>query len=51
MNIDKGEGGHIKRLEKLFKNAKFEQDVMCYSNSLITDIIGSKKVGAILKYV
>ena len=50
MNIDKGEGGHIKRLEKLFKNTKFEQDVMCYSNSFITDIIGSKKVGAILKY-
>ena len=26
MNIEKGEGGHIKRLEKSFKSAKFKQE-------------------------
>ena len=50
MDIEKGEGGHIKRLEKSFKNAKFDQDVICYSNAFITDVIGSKKVSTILKY-
>ena len=50
MDIEKGEGGHIKRLEKSFKNAKFDQDVICYSNAFITDVIGSKKVGTKLKY-
>ena len=50
MEIEKGGVGHIKRLEKSFKNANFEQDVMCYSNSFITDVIGSRKVGTILKY-
>ena len=29
MEIDKGEGGHVKRLEKSFKNANFEQDIIC----------------------
>ena len=28
MEIEKGEGGHVKRLEKLLKNANFEQDVI-----------------------
>ena len=36
--------------KKSFKNAEFEKDVMCYSNSCVTDVIGSKKVGTILKY-
>ena len=44
MEIKKGEGGHIKRLENSFKNAKFEQDIICFDNSFITDVIGSKKV-------
>ena len=48
MKIKKGEGGHIKRLENLFKNAKFDQDIICYDNSFITDVIGSKKVNALL---
>ena len=50
MEIGKGEGGHVKRLEKLFKNANFEQDIVCYDNSFIMDVIGSRKVGTILKY-
>ena len=50
MEIKKGEGGHIKRLENSFKNADFEQDVICYDNYFITDVIGLKKVGTILKY-
>jgi len=50
MEIEKGGVGHIKRLEKSFKNANFEQDVICYSNSFIMDVIGSRKVGTILKY-
>ena len=48
MKIKKGEGGHIKRLENLFQNAKFYQDIICYDNSFITDVIGSKKVNALL---
>ena len=50
MEIEKGEGGHVKRLEKLFKNANFEQVIICFDNSFITDVIGSRKVGTILKY-
>ena len=50
MSIELGEGGHIKRLENSFKNAKFDQDVICYNNTFITDVIGSKKVSTILKY-
>ena len=50
MEILKGEGGHIKRLENGFKNAKFKQDDICYDNFFITDVIRSKKVGTILKY-
>ena len=38
--IEKGDGGHIKRLENLFKNANIEQDVICYDNSFIMDVIG-----------
>ena len=43
MKIEEGEGGHIKGLENLFKNANFEQDNICYDNSFITDVIGSRK--------
>ena len=43
MEIEKGEGGHIKRLEKSFKNANFEQGIMCYRNSFTTDVIGSSQ--------
>ena len=50
MEMEKGEEGQIKRLEKLFENAKFEQDSMCYSNFCFNDVIRSKKVGTILKY-
>ena len=37
-------------MENLFKNAKFDQDVIIYDNEFITDVIGSKKVSTILKY-
>ena len=50
MNIEKGEGGYVKRLDKLFKNANFEQDVICFDNSFIMNMIGSRKVGTVLKY-
>ena len=43
MEIELGEGGHKKRLENLFKSANFEQDIMCYDNSFITNVIGSRK--------
>ena len=50
MEIKKGEGGHIERLENSFKNANFEQDVIFYDNYLLCDVIGSKKLGTMLKY-
>ena len=50
MEIKKGEGGQTKRLENLFKNAKFEQEVISYDNSFIMNVIIVKKVGTILKY-
>ena len=37
-------------MENLFKNANFEQHVICYDNSFIMDVIESRKVGTILKY-
>ena len=40
MEIKKGEGGQIKRLENSFKNAKFEQEVISYYNSFIMNVIG-----------
>ena len=47
MSFELGQGGHIKRLENLFKNSKFEQDdlLVMYDNEFVTDVIGS-----ILKY-
>ena len=50
MSIELGEGGHIKRLENSFKNAKFDQDLIIYDNEFITDVIRSKKVSTILRY-
>ena len=44
MEIKKGEGGDIKRFENSFKNADFEQDVICYDNYFITDVIGLSSV-------
>ena len=46
MFIEPGQGGHIKRLENSFKNAKFEQDdlLVMYDNEFVTDVIGSKMV-------
>ena len=34
----------------MFKNANIEQDIICYDNSFITDVIGSRKVTTLLKY-
>ena len=41
MFIELGQGGHIKRLENSFKNAKFEQDnlLVMYDNEFVTDVI------------
>ena len=52
MFIEPGQGGHIKRLENSFKNAKFEQDdlLVMYDNKFVTDVIGSRMVSTILKY-
>ena len=52
MFIEPGQGGHIKRLETSFKNAKFEQDdlLVMYDNKFVTDVIGSRMVSTILKY-
>ena len=52
MFIELGQGGRIKRLENLFKNAKLEQDdlLVMYDNEFVTDVIGSRMVGTILKY-
>ena len=46
MFIELGQGGHIKRLENSFKNAKFEQDdlLVMYDNEFIMDVIGSRMV-------
>ena len=40
MSIELGQGGHIKRLENSFKNAKFEQDdlLVMYDNELVTEL-------------
>ena len=52
MSIELGQGGHIKRLENSFKNAKFKQDdlLVMYNNEFVTDVIGSRMVSTILKY-
>ena len=52
MFIELGQGGHIKKLENSFKNAKFEQDdlLVMYDNEFVTDVIGSRMVSIILKY-
>ena len=49
MSIELGQGGHIKRFENLFKNAKFDQDdlLIMYDNEFVKDVIGSR---TILKY-
>ena len=41
MFIEPGQGGHIKRLENSFKNAKFKQDdlLVMYDNEFVTDVI------------
>ena len=38
MSIELGEGGHIKRLENSFKNAKFDQDFIMYDDEFITSL-------------
>jgi len=43
MKIKAGEGGHLSKLENAFKNAKFKQDVMCYNNWFVTDVVGSRQ--------
>ena len=48
MFIELGQGGHIKRLENSFKNARFKQDDLLVM--FVTDVIGSRMVSAILKY-
>ena len=52
MFIEPGQGGHIKRLENSFKNAKYEQEnlLVMYDNKFVTDVIGSRMVSTILKY-
>ena len=52
MYIELGQEGHIKKLENLFKNVKFEQDdlLVMYDNEFVTDVIGSRVVSTILKY-
>ena len=52
MSIELGQGGHIKRLENSFKNAKFEQNdlLVMYDNEFVTDVKGSRMVSTILKW-
>jgi hypothetical protein len=52
MFIEPGQGGHIKRLENSFKNAKYEQDdlLVMYDNKFVRDMIGSRIVSTILNY-
>ena len=49
MKIKAGEGGHLSKLENAFKNAKFKQDVMCYNNWFVTDVVGSRLVTSLVK--
>ena len=37
-------------MENSFKNANFEQNIICYNNSFITNVIGSRKVTTLIKY-
>ena len=50
MSIELGQGGHIKGLENLLKNAKFKQDdlLVMYDNEFVTDVIVSRMVSTIL---
>ena len=49
MEIEKGEGGTLKDW-KICSKMQTLSRTLCYDNSFITDMIGSRKVGTILKY-
>ena len=49
MKIEAGEGGYLSRLEKSFKNVNFKQDVMCYNNWFVTNVVGSRQLTTLVK--
>jgi hypothetical protein len=49
MKIKAGEGGHLSRLENSFNSANFKQDLMCYINWFVTDVVGSRQVTTLVK--
>ena len=44
------EVGEVSRLENFSKITKFKQDVMCYNNWFVTDVVGSRQVTNLVKY-